>query len=90
MFECGGKQDLLIVGKLEYIALDVSEISFDALHFFSFEVFKNPSCDGETDSNSGRYGVELILAMGSEPSYRLPQDQPDNQSISSLLLQTQS
>ena len=32
MFECIGKQEL-------------SEVGFDALHFFSFEVFENPSND---------------------------------------------
>ena len=40
VFECGGEQDLVIVGQLEYDVFDVSDIGFDALHFFSFEIFK--------------------------------------------------
>ena len=37
MLECSGKQELL---EFEHIVLDFPEVGFDALHFFSFEIFK--------------------------------------------------
>ena len=59
MLECSGKQELL---EFEHIVLDFPEVGFDALHFFSLEVFENPFDDQGSNSTGGSSGIKSFVS----------------------------
>ena len=59
MFKCSGKQELL---EFEHIVLDFPEVGFDALHFFSLEVFENPFDDQGSNSTGGSSGIKSFVS----------------------------